>query len=103
MFRSLKTTLMLGALAVSINLATANTPADASIDKGAAFLIGKQKANGSWGDHPAITGLCVMGIANTKAGTTAAREAAIDKGLLDIKAGRVKSHKEAKKMYAKWL
>ncbi len=30
-------------------------------------------------------------------------KAAIDKGLLDIKAGRVKSHKEAKKMYAKWL
>lgn len=28
---------------------------------------------------------------------------AIDKGLADIKAGRVKSHKEAKKLYAKWL
>ena len=28
---------------------------------------------------------------------------AIDKGLADIKAGRVKSHKEAKKLYEKWL
>lgn len=30
-------------------------------------------------------------------------KAAIDKGLEDIKAGRVKPHKEAKKLYAKWL
>lgn len=29
--------------------------------------------------------------------------AAIDKGLEDIKAGRVKPHKEAKKLYEKWL
>lgn len=28
---------------------------------------------------------------------------AIDKGLADIKAGRVKLHKEAKKLYEKWL
>ena len=28
---------------------------------------------------------------------------AIDKGLEDIKAGRVKPHKEAKKLYGKWL
>ncbi len=28
---------------------------------------------------------------------------AIDKGLTDIKAGRVKPHKEAKKLYEKWL
>ena len=28
---------------------------------------------------------------------------AIDKGLADIKAGRVKPHKEARKMYEKWL
>lgn len=28
---------------------------------------------------------------------------AIDKGLEDIKAGRVKPHKEAKKLYEKWL
>lgn len=28
---------------------------------------------------------------------------AIDKGLEDIKAGRVKSHKEVKKLYEKWL
>lgn len=28
---------------------------------------------------------------------------AIDKGLADIKAGRVKPHKEAKKLYEKWL
>lgn len=28
---------------------------------------------------------------------------AIDKGIEDIKAGRVKPHKEAKKLYAKWL
>jgi hypothetical protein len=28
---------------------------------------------------------------------------AIDKGIDDIKAGRVKPHKEAKKLYAKWL
>jgi len=27
----------------------------------------------------------------------------IDKGLADIKAGRVKPHKEAKKLYEKWL
>jgi hypothetical protein len=30
-------------------------------------------------------------------------KAAIEKGLEDIKAGRVKPHKEAKKIYAKWL
>jgi hypothetical protein len=30
-------------------------------------------------------------------------KAAIDKGLADIKAGRVKPHKEAKKLYEKWL
>ncbi|HEU5290529.1 MAG TPA: hypothetical protein VFU05_07815 [Cyclobacteriaceae bacterium] len=29
--------------------------------------------------------------------------AAIDKGLEDIKAGRVKPHREAKKLYEKWL
>lgn len=28
---------------------------------------------------------------------------AIDKGLEDIKAGRVKPHKEARKLYEKWL
>lgn len=28
---------------------------------------------------------------------------AIDKGLEDIKAGRVKPHQEAKKLYGKWL
>ncbi len=27
----------------------------------------------------------------------------IDEGLADIKAGRVKSHDEAKKLYANWL
>lgn len=30
-------------------------------------------------------------------------KSAINKGLADIKAGRIKSHKEAKKLYAKWL
>jgi predicted transcriptional regulator len=30
-------------------------------------------------------------------------KSAIDKGIEDIKAGRVKPHKEAKKLYAKWL
>ena len=30
-------------------------------------------------------------------------KAAIEKGIEDIKAGRVKPHKEAKKLYAKWL
>ena len=30
-------------------------------------------------------------------------KAAIDKGMEDIKAGRVRPHKEAKKLYAKWL
>ena len=29
--------------------------------------------------------------------------ASIDKGLEDIKAGRVKPHREAKKLYEKWL
>jgi len=29
--------------------------------------------------------------------------AAIDKGLEDIKSGRVKPHREAKKLYEKWL
>lgn len=29
--------------------------------------------------------------------------AAIDKGLEDIKAGRIKPHREAKKLYEKWL
>lgn len=28
---------------------------------------------------------------------------AIDKGLADIKAGRIKPHKEVKKLYEKWL
>jgi hypothetical protein len=37
-------------------------------------------------------------------GEIAAEEkAAIDKGLADIKAGRVKPHKEARKIYEKWL
>jgi predicted P-loop ATPase/GTPase len=30
-------------------------------------------------------------------------KAAIDKGLEDIKSGRVKPHREAKKLYEKWL
>jgi hypothetical protein len=30
-------------------------------------------------------------------------KSAIEKGLADIKAGRVKPHKEAKKLYEKWL
>jgi predicted transcriptional regulator len=30
-------------------------------------------------------------------------KAAIDKGLADIKAGRVKPHKDVKKIYEKWL
>ncbi|MBS1486255.1 MAG: hypothetical protein JST43_01605 [Bacteroidetes bacterium] len=30
-------------------------------------------------------------------------KAAIDKGLADVKAGRVKPHEEAKKLYEKWL
>lgn len=30
-------------------------------------------------------------------------KAAIDKGLEDIKAGRVRPHREAKKLYEKWL
>lgn len=30
-------------------------------------------------------------------------KSAIDKGLADIKAGRIKPHKEAKKLYKKWL
>lgn len=34
---------------------------------------------------------------------TAEEKSAIDKGLADIKAGRVKPHKEAKKLYEKWL
>ncbi len=32
-----------------------------------------------------------------------AEQASIEKGLDDIKAGRVKPHKEAKKLYEKWL
>ena len=28
---------------------------------------------------------------------------AIERGLADVKAGRVKSHKEVRKIYAKWL
>ena len=34
---------------------------------------------------------------------TEEERAAIDKGLEDIKAGRIKPHKEAKKLYEKWL
>ncbi|MCA4898410.1 MAG: hypothetical protein ACK514_08400 [Bacteroidota bacterium] len=34
---------------------------------------------------------------------TEEEKAAIDAGLADVKAGRVKSHKEAKKLYEKWL
>ena len=34
---------------------------------------------------------------------TSEEKAAIDKGLSDIKAGRVIPHKEAKKLYEKWL
>jgi len=30
-------------------------------------------------------------------------KAAIDKGLTDIRAGRIKPHKEARKLYEKWL
>ena len=35
--------------------------------------------------------------------TTDEEKTAIDKGLADIKAGRVKPHKEARKLYEKWL
>ncbi len=34
---------------------------------------------------------------------TEEEKTAIDKGLADIKAGRVKPHKDAKKLYEKWL
>ncbi|MBL7876038.1 MAG: hypothetical protein JNL53_10255 [Cyclobacteriaceae bacterium] len=34
---------------------------------------------------------------------TEEEKAAIEKGLADIKAGRVKPHKEAKKLYERWL
>jgi hypothetical protein len=34
---------------------------------------------------------------------TAEERAAIDRGLGDIKSGKVKPHKEAKKLYEKWL
>ena len=34
---------------------------------------------------------------------TSEEKNAIDKGLADIKAGRVRPHKEARKMYEKWL
>ena len=34
---------------------------------------------------------------------TEEEKAAIDKGLEDINSGRVKPHKEAKKLYEKWL
>ncbi len=34
---------------------------------------------------------------------TEEEKSAIDKGLEDIKAGRIRPHKEAKKMYEKWL
>ena len=34
---------------------------------------------------------------------TVEEKTAIDKGIEDIRAGRVKPHKEAKKLYAKWL
>lgn len=34
---------------------------------------------------------------------TEEEKTAVDKGLADIEAGRVKPHKEAKKLYEKWL
>lgn len=34
---------------------------------------------------------------------TAEEKAAIDKGLEDIKSGRMKAHKEARKLYERWL
>lgn len=34
---------------------------------------------------------------------TQAEKESIERGLADIKAGRVTSHKEVKKLYAKWL
>jgi predicted transcriptional regulator len=34
---------------------------------------------------------------------TEEEKAAIDKGIEDIRAGRIKPHKEARKLYAKWL
>ena len=34
---------------------------------------------------------------------TSEEKSAIDKGLADIKAGRVRPHKDARKMYEKWL
>ena len=34
---------------------------------------------------------------------TDVERAAIDKGLADVKLGKVKPHKEAKKLYEKWL
>lgn len=34
---------------------------------------------------------------------TEEEKSAVDKGIDDVKAGRVKPHKEAKKLYEKWL
>lgn len=58
-------------------------------------------------DSTTIEGLRVLRQKSAKADwwteITDEERAAIDKGLNDIKAGRVKPHAEAKKLYEKWL
>lgn len=58
-------------------------------------------------DSTTIEGLKVLRQKSAKADwwteITDEERAAIDKGLNDIKAGRVKPHIEAKKLYEKWL
>ncbi len=52
----------------------------ASVQRGVNFLTDKQMENGSWCDHPAITGLCAMALHNSAAKQNPElRKAAVEK------------------------
>jgi squalene-hopene/tetraprenyl-beta-curcumene cyclase len=55
---------------------------EAALQRGAAYLIGGVKPNGSWGDmpHPAISGLAAMALAGVR-DDNADRQATIDKAM----------------------
>ncbi len=57
------------------------TLADASLAKGAAFLLGKQLPDGSWMQHPAITALAAMSLAQAPDAKGAKTAAAVNRAL----------------------
>lgn len=54
---------------------------DAGSAKAVAFLLSKQIPDGSWLQHPAVTALAAAAVARSPQGTSAAAQAAVNKGL----------------------